>query len=502
MNLKRFFTHWNLQENPFQAEEAKDDSVYLRIMEEAMTHPDFEKIYGSPEQPSTSVVFGEKGSGKTAMRFLIEKRIQSRNHHFPSAKTRMIRYDELNPMLDRLGQSTGSDKPEEVLGKVRLQEHQDAILSLAVTGIMDELLGAAEIPGEDLKTMRKAMRRMPRQKRIDLATLGLLYDQPSTGNPESRWRRMRSLLRVTAWYNPRTAGYLTLGTLAVGLAGLAGWYFGAEAWWWKLAAVGGLALALPCLIAQLRQKFRNWKRARHIVREIRVVERMPGLLARELAELPEKELSLQPIPSSGDSDSRYDLTQRLIRILREIGFQNLIVLVDRVDEPVWINGEKKKMQALVWPMFNNKFLQQENIGFKLLLPAELGDLLNRESEDFYRQARMDKQNLINPLEWTGATLYDVATRRLQSCQAATGRRIDKLKDLFEEDVSNADLIAALDQMRQPRDAFKFLYKVIQDHCQNTPNDQPNFKIPKLTLEQARRNQSQRVNNLSRGLSPA
>ena len=31
-------------------------------------HPAWDKIYGDPTEPATSVVFGEKGAGKTAMR--------------------------------------------------------------------------------------------------------------------------------------------------------------------------------------------------------------------------------------------------------------------------------------------------------------------------------------------------------------------------------------------------------------------------------------------------
>ena len=115
---------------------------------------------------------------------------------------------------------------------------------------------------------------------------------------------------------------------------------------------------------------------------------------------------------------------------------------------------------------------------------------------------MDKQNLIERLEWTGATLYDICTRRLQGCQGERGRRIEKLGSLFAEDVDHGDIIHALDQMNQPRDAFKFLYDVIQEHCQNTPDDQPVYTVPRLVLEQVRKRQSQRVRDLQSGLAPA
>jgi len=53
-------------------------------------------------------------------------------------------------------------------------------------------------------------------------------------------------------------------------------------------------------------------------------------------------------------------------------------------------------------------------------------------------------------------------------------------------------------MHQPRDAFKFLYAVIQRHCQNTTGETGDYKIPKLTLDFVRQEESQRVVNLYRG----
>ena len=64
------------------------------------------------------------------------------------------------------------------------------------------------------------------------------------------------------------------------------------------------------------------------------------------------------------------------------------------------------------------------------------------------------------------------------------------------------IVDALDQMHQPRDAFKFLYSVIQEHCRMVPEDQPKFTVPRLTLDGVRRQQSQRVQEFYRGLTPA
>ena len=191
-----------------------------------------------------------------------------------------------------------------------------------------------------------------------------------------------------------------------------------------------------------------------------------------------------------------------MRILKEVGYVSMVVLFDRVDEPVSVNGQPDKMKAIVWPMLNNKFLQQSGVGVKLLLPLDLGHRLKREDTEFFQQARLDKQNMIERLTWTGSTLYDLANQRIQSCVGEGEYRAKRLNDFFDSGVTTQDLVDALDQMHQPRDAFKFLYSVIQEHCRNVSDSEPVWQIPKLMLDQMRRQQSQRLQEFYRGLSPA
>jgi hypothetical protein len=140
-------------------------------------------------------------------------------------------------------------------------------------------------------------------------------------------------------------------------------------------------------------------------------------------------------------------------------------------------------------MFDNKFLQQERIGLKLLLPLELRHALRRESADFFQEARLDKQNLVDRLVWSGPTLYDLCSARLRACREDKSRGDMYLTDLFDPSVSREMLVDALDQM-------------IQEHCRMVPEDEAQFQIPRLTLETVRKEQAQRVQELYRGLSPA
>ena len=50
-------------------------------------------------------------------------------------------------------------------------------------------------------------------------------------------------------------------------------------------------------------------------------------------------------------------------------------------------------------------------------PLELRYLIHKESAAFFQEARLDKQSLVDRLEWSGATLYDLCNLRLAACSA-------------------------------------------------------------------------------------
>jgi len=247
------------------------------------------------------------------------------------------------------------------------------------------------------------------------------------------------------------------------------------------------------------RNLRLWRLGGKIRRQMRVVAHPKAHLRRAFGDLRARDLAAQPMPLPGDQDSRYQLTARLLDVLRAFGYRSLIVLVDRVDEPTMVGGEPARMRSIIWPMLNNKFLQQNGVGVKLLLPLELRDLLRREDPAFFQRARLDKQHMIDRLLWSGTHLYDLCDRRLRACRAE-GAEPAGLLDLFDEDVTRQDVIDALDQMQ--RDAFKFLYQVVHEHCSNVPHAQPQWRIPRLTLHQVRKQQAQRIQELQRGAAPA
>jgi hypothetical protein len=502
MQVDTFFKHYGIQENPFAAEEARDDPVFFRLIDQGVGHPDFDKIFGDPTQPRPGVVFGEKGSGKTGLRLMIERRLERHNADRDEGRVWIVRYDDLNPILDRFSHAQKHSMPaDKLLERFRLVDHQDAMLSLATTRLIDALIEDEPKGGGDPLSAKTA-RHMPRQRRVDLAELALLYDQPVSGNFPERWSKLRRTLRLglvpwaklASWTGVLAA--LAAAGMAIALRVMD------ESSTRMLLATGLVAAAAVLLLgAGGWRAMKVWALGRRIRREVQVVDRPANQLRRALTEMPLRDLNEQPVPIAGDQDARYQLTQRLIAVLRRFGYDNVTVLVDRVDEPALVNGEPERMRSLVWPMLNNKFLQQDGVAIKLLLPIELRHLLHKEDADFFQRARLDKQHLVDRLTWSGTFLYDLCTRRLQACQGEESEPVS-LRDLFAEAVNSRELIDALDQMHQPRDAFKFLHAVIQEHCANVPEDEAEYKIPRLTLEAVRKQQSQRVQEFHRGLTPA
>lgn len=538
MKIDTFLAHYHIGENPFGAEEARHDPVFDRLIEQDLSHPEFAKVLGRVDRPGTSVVFGEKGSGKTAIRIMLANQIARHNAEHPDRRVLVVPYDDLNPVLDQLVASGRKKSPEAVLDALRLEDHQDAILSVAVTLLNDAILG--EQPDDPTgnsghspltRDIKQRLKKMPHRSRVDLAVLAALYDQPQTGSVVSRWRRLWRKLKL-GWAAPVPWTWVgaSLATLAAVGLGFTQWWMNdsADKPVWLLPALGvSIAGAVLLGSAWCLVTWRRWSLCRRVLAQMPAVKRTPGDLSKMFEDLGKAKLAGQPLPTGQGkeaSDSRYQMTRRFVEVLGGLGYAGMVVLVDRVDEPTLIHGRADRMRTVVWPMFDNKFLQQKGVGIKLLLPLELRHLIHRESPRFFEEARLDKQHLVDRLTWSGATLYDLCTSRLRVCQAQPHNKPERpestppaeppaetptepgkpvqLMDLFQPDVSRDAVIDALDQMQQPRDAFKFLYGLIQEHCRLSPEDDPSFKIARITLDNVRRAQAQRVQDLHRGLSPA
>jgi hypothetical protein len=478
MKVQQFLEHHGLKQNPFSQEDAQTDPLFQQFCARGTFHPAWDKILGDPGTPSTAVVFGEKGSGKTALRLQIVDHTARYNTEHPDSRTFVIEYDDFNPFLDCFHDKMAwpGATPERTLQKWRLWDHIDCILSLGVTRLIDDILderthgqpGAFEVQGEKLQSLTRPQKR-------DLLLLAAFYDRSMDVALQQRWTSLRRKLRFSNWKTWRElliGGGVSIGLFAL-LAEL-GQLIQFGSWWvWAI-----LFLAwLPWLIRETRLTWLAWK----VKRQVRALDRLIYPLRGSLVSLEQKDLGGQPFPSRERSDDRYELLGKLQSILKTLGFDSITVLVDRVDEPHLINGSPERMKAFLWSMFDNKFLKLAGLGFKLLLPIEVSFFLAREDKEFYERSRLDKQNLIRSLEWTGESLYDLANDRIRASNPGSTTGPAKLRGWFEDSITEPELVSTLARLRVPRHLFKFLHRLLVEHCHRYTDESPRWQIGRETL---------------------
>ncbi len=478
MKIQSFFEHHGIATNPFSDEDAQTDLVFKGYCIRQTYHPTWDKIYGNPGEPATAIVFGEKGSGKTALRLQIARHLGDYNADHADARAFVVEYADFNPFLDRFRDRFSSRRrrrPERILEEWKLWDHMDAVLSQSVTQLIDRILDPKQASSPSaVDTTLLPVKNLERSQVRDLLVLAACYDQSTATAGEDRWRKLRRKLRFSTWRRTWVIAVPILVTAAVfGTIG----YFRAWEWLstvWPYLAVG--AGFLPWIWRCMK----SFWRANRITKNTRVLIRNPKRLRRILSKFADRQIVGQPLPNCARSDDRYEQLVKLQDILGVLGFSGMIVLVDRVDEPYLINGSADLMRALIWPMLDNKLLKHPGLGLKLLLPADLVQFVDREDRDFHQRARLDKQNLIRSLDWTGESLFDVANARIKGC--AIEGQSPALVDLFDDSVDNARLLAAMRDLRVPRHLFKFLYRLIVAHTNAHTDDSPVWKISGETFQ--------------------
>ena len=96
MKIQQFLEHHGIASNPFADEDAQTDLVFKGACIRNTFHPTWDKIYGDPSEPATAVVFGEKGSGKTAIRLQIARHLTDYNADHPEHQVFVVQYDDFN----------------------------------------------------------------------------------------------------------------------------------------------------------------------------------------------------------------------------------------------------------------------------------------------------------------------------------------------------------------------------------------------------------------------
>jgi hypothetical protein len=477
MRIQQFLEHHGIAANPFADEDAQTDLVFKGHCIKTIYHPSWDKIFGDPREPATSIVLGEKGSGKTAIGLQIVRHVADYNMDHPGQRLLVVQYDDFNPFLDRFRDrfSGRRRRIERALDEWRLWDHMDAILSLATTQLVDRLLGdrqARHPAAQDPNPL--PVEALDRSQVRDVLLLAACYDQSTAQNFQQRWERLRRRLRFPTWKSRLDQVLGIAVTLLV---------VGFVVWQRKWVAFGTIWPYLAILAGWLPRLVRSvkwWWTARRIRSHTRVLDRPTGMLRNLLMRFSGNQLAGQPLPAHRRTDDRYALLGKLQTVLRTLGFPGILVVIDRLDEPYLINGSAELMRALLWPLLDNKFLKHPGIGLKILAPTELGQFIDRENRDFYERARLDKQNLIRSLDWTGQSLYDLADARIRAC--ALEGQSPTLPGLFDETVDSARLTAALGSLRVPRHLAKFMYRLVTAHCHAHTEQTPVWRISAATFE--------------------
>ena len=377
MKIQQLLEHHGVARNPFAEEDAQSDQVFKDHCITDAYHPAWDKIFGEPMEPATSVVFGEKGAGKTAMRLQIARHLDRFNESHPDSQRFVIEYDDFNPFIDRFVNRMPARRRriDRALSNWRLWDHMDAILSLGVTDLVTRVLKSGD-SGDSLLASSQVSK-LDTNERRDLLMLAACYDQATDIPYVDRHKKLRRRLRCFSIKTklPMVIGiaataaliYLTFQIFMAGTdeeSTLATLRNRLPLWTYPTAILVGW---LPLII---RSCLRFWT-AMGISRCLRVIDRPASSLCRTLMKFKGSDLSGQPLPNKDRTDDRYELLSKFQSILETVGYGGIYVLVDRVDEPHLINGSADLMKALIWPMLDNKFLKHQGLGIKLLLPAEL-----------------------------------------------------------------------------------------------------------------------------------
>src|SRR3990170_2660798 len=191
MRVQQLLEHHGIAVNPFAEEDAQSDPVFKERCRDTAYHPAWDKVYGNPSDPATSIVFGEKGSGKTAMRMQMAGRIALHNARPQNSRLFLIEYDDFNPFLDHFADRLSARKqryPAKVLAEWKLWDHMDAILSLGVTSLVDRLLDVPQPAGPAGNQVNQSrVKPLDRGQKRDLLLLVACYDNSLAESALSRW---------------------------------------------------------------------------------------------------------------------------------------------------------------------------------------------------------------------------------------------------------------------------------------------------------------------------
>jgi len=502
MFTEKWRQYWGLQEDPFACEDADKDPVLAQIDASAV-HSGFDKVFGNPRMPAPGIVFGEKGSGKSGLRRMMRRRAEAHNEAHPDARVFFVEYIDFDYFIEQCKHAEVGSREDEkagdrVVASWTITDHLDAMLSLAVTKLVDSVLAD-----------KARARRLPRKQKIDLLMLSALYYRSRERTTEEATRRLSHSVHQSFVREGGIFFGCILLTVLWGMLGAAPHLLpqidptlevpGVPIRWY------GAGLCLTVITwtwwALARQLIAH--RAKRAVRAPRVLSRDPRGLSRVLGSLPRKERKEYQLPAGADPSSRYELLTRFTGLLESLGYAGAYIVMDRVDEPSLLSRSEDRMRDFVQRILDIKLLQFPGIALKLFLPIEMEGLYRNASTEDLKRMRLDKSNLIGELKWTGQELYEIANQRMLACSEGSGRA-KSLADLFDPEFDFQYLKGTLAVLGTPRYAFGFLSALMLEYVRELPGELPDgdpaWGIPRSHFDIVRAGWIDRAGILRRSLN--
>lgn len=189
------------------------------------------------------------------------RQFEKHNQLHPGQGSFIVLYDDFNPFLDRFVSRVGPNRPiEKVLSQWKLWDHMDAILSLAVTQLVDHLIGNA--------SRSRLQARLTRPQARDLAILAACYDQSTAESFPHRFRKLRARIGYRAigaiWPTALGVTATVLLAVAIVMSFRRGQFDWLSTWWpWLLVA----SAWIPWFLRRATSWWSAWK----IVRSMRMI---------------------------------------------------------------------------------------------------------------------------------------------------------------------------------------------------------------------------------------
>lgn len=462
MFTQKWRDHWGLQDDPFNCEDADKDLV-LSSLDSSVVHWSFDRMYGNPRMAAPAVAFGEKGSGKSALRLVIRRRLDAFNEANPNEKVFLIEYIDFNPFLSQFRRAIGAraddrQAAQEVVKRWKIGDHLDAVLSLGVTQFVDRILENNSTPKE-----------MTRKQKMYLMLLTALYYNSDRKTTTEALQRIKRLMRFFSFRPALKWIFVILLSLASVAVSLIPWYTGMQSIFNRVFyGLGGAGLLVTWgwwfwdyLSAHAQSAWAT--------RGVKILPRNSSNLSSLLSQVSGKERKEFVLPNGMDESSRYLLLERFMDLLEEAGYQGVYVLMDRVDEPSLLSISDGLMRQFVEKLLDIKLLQYPRLGLKLFLPIEMDSIHRNASADQLKHMRLDKSNLVPELKWSGQELYEIANQRMTICKKPGTEKIS-LSEMFEEGFDFVYFRDTLSTLGTPRYAFGFLATLISEYVKDLPND--------------------------------